>query len=229
MLIRNAVLSLLAIHMLAGPALAALDPATRCRISRLKLAARYASCLLVTDAKAVQSGTEADHTACDGKMQIKWASIEAKYGTECPTTNDVSLVQDVLSECAADALVPPASYQVEFRVPNSVSLGMLQFTVDYADASGEFAGSGSLVSCSNMLAGSIFAPDDTDASKSLVIGSISPTPSVTPATIARCTFDRAVYGLPDESEFHITVDTATDGNGDEVTASVEISAITPMP
>lgn len=227
--IASILLPFLSLLLLAGPASAAVDPATKCRIARLKLASKYASCLLVTDAKAAQAGVAADHTACDGRMQLKWAAIEARYGSDCPPTNEVTLVQDILSECTADALVPPASYAVTFRVTNAVSLASLLFTVDYAAASGEFAGSGNSVSCSLQLAGAIFVGDDDDLAKSLELGVVSPTPASTPADLVRCTFARGTWGLPEAGDFAITVDSALDGGGNEITANVAIDSIEALP
>jgi len=222
-------LSLPVLVLLAGPAAAAVDPAVRCEVSRLKLAARYASCLLITDAKALLAGAAADHTACDGKFQTKWAAVQARYGSDCPPTNEVTLVEDILSTCTADALVPPASYFVVFGVTNSVSIGTLQFTVDYTSSDGEFAGSGTLVSCTSMQGSVLFSATDTDLSKSLQAGIVGPTPLATPADLARCVFDRATYGLAEAEDFTITVNVATDGDGNPIDPQVEIVSIDPVP
>lgn len=227
--LRSACSSVLLLALAAGPASGAVEPAVKCQVLRLKLAASYASCLLKTDAKALVAGTGADHTACDGKMQTKWAAIEAKYGGDCPPTNEVTLVEDILSECTADALVPPATYDVVLGVSNAVTLGAVFFTVDYASSDGEFAGSGALVDCVNLAAGAAFAADDDDVSKALQVGVMAPTPIATPSNLVTCTFDRQTWGLPDAEDFTISILDAVDGNGDDIAPVVEIVSITPAP
>lgn len=219
----------LVLTLAAGPASAAVTPDVKCQVLRLKLAASYASCLLKTDAKALVAGAAADHTACDGKMQTKWAAIEAKYGAECPPTNEVTLVEDILSECTADALVPPAGYDVVLGVTNAVTLGTVFLTVDYASSDGEFAGSGALVDCMNLASGALFTADDDDVTHSLQIGVIAPTPLATPSDLVTCRFDRQTWGLPDGADFTISVVDALDGNGEDIVPVVEVVSITPAP
>jgi hypothetical protein len=209
-------------------AAAGLTPAVSCQVKRLKLAARYAACLLIADSKAVATAAESDRLRCDGKLQQKWASIEAKYGSECPETNPVPVMQDILSTCTADALVAPGSYAVAFRVTNSATLGTLQFHVDYSQAEGEFAGSATFVSCTNAIGGALFAPSDDDVS-SLTIGVVSMTPVTAPTDVATCVFSRSSPGLPHPEDFEVVVDLASDPNGVPTLAAVAIDSITPLP
>lgn len=86
---------------LATPAFA-LDPAVKCEADKLKTAAKFASCRLNADAKAVKKATTADYTRCDQRLAEKWARIEAAAGGACPPGADLATVQGTLAMCTDD-------------------------------------------------------------------------------------------------------------------------------
>lgn len=214
----------------AGPSAAAVDPAVKCQIQRLKLAAKYASCLLSADAKALATGAESDRASCDTKFQEKWGILEAKLGESCLETNPREVVQDILTICTEDALVPPASYDIVFRLTAaSASVGTLLFNVEYGSSDGAFPGAGALVSCNNVLPGALFAPDNDETADELLVGMVVDPAFAAPADLVSCVFDRALPGLPEAGDFTITVDTALDGDDNPITATVAIDSITLKP
>lgn len=214
----------------AQPSAAAVDPAVKCQIQRLKMAAKYASCLPSADAKALASGGEADHASCDTKFQEKWSNLEAKSGGACLETNPRAVVQDILTTCTEDALVPPASYDIVFRLTAaSAPVGTLLFNVDYGSSDGAIPGAGALVSCNNVLPGALFAPDNDEMADELLVGHVIAPAVAAPADLVSCVFDRALPGLPAAGDFTITVDTALDGDDNLITAAVAIDSITLRP
>lgn len=79
-----------------GAANAATD-AVKCAVAKIKNSAKYASCLLQTDAKAQTDGVTSDHTKCDTKQSGSFAKIDGKYGASCPTQGDQASVQGDVS------------------------------------------------------------------------------------------------------------------------------------
>lgn len=91
------------------------------------------------------------------------------------------------------------------------------------------ADSGESRSLTGLDGAALFSATDNDLSKSLEAGIVSPTPIATPADVASCTFDSGTYGLAEAGDFTITVDLATDGDGNPIDADVEIVSIPPAP
>jgi len=84
-----------------------------CESGKNGTAGKYASCLHKVQAKFVKggevdtAGRDASVLACGTKYSDKWGSIETKAGGACPSTGDVSSIQDFLDACifsAEDAL-----------------------------------------------------------------------------------------------------------------------------
>lgn len=86
----------------------AAEPAVQCESGKLKVASKYAACLLKADAKAVSKGETADYSKCDSKFSDKWRKTEDKAGPGvCPSEGDEADVQGFLDACdasVADAL-----------------------------------------------------------------------------------------------------------------------------
>jgi len=81
---------------------AAVEPAAKCEAGKLKEAAKYASCRLKADSKALLKGTAVDYTKCDDKFSTKFPGLETKAGVGvCPTEGDVDSEQAALT---ADAV-----------------------------------------------------------------------------------------------------------------------------
>ena len=89
----------MAMGLWAGPVLAA-SPAEKCEAAKNKVAGKYAFCRQKAQAKAIKSGNPVDYSTCDTKFGEKWASAETDGGGMCPTSGDVTDVQD---QVTADA------------------------------------------------------------------------------------------------------------------------------
>jgi hypothetical protein len=122
------------------------------------------------------------------------------------------------------------TFNVVFTVASaSASIGALQWTVDYETASGEFRDSGAAVKCvPNNALGALFAPNDVDAERELTLGLIALTPFTAPNTLVTCTFDGVQGDAPVPADFAITIDDATDANGEPITATINVQ-VTPAP
>lgn len=67
----------------------AADPAVTCESKKLNEAAKYASCRLKADSKAVKKNALPDYTKCESKFSQKWGQIETKAGPGiCPSEGD---------------------------------------------------------------------------------------------------------------------------------------------
>jgi alkyl sulfatase BDS1-like metallo-beta-lactamase superfamily hydrolase len=78
---------------LAATAPAARDPAAECVARKLALGDGNTSCRLAAHARAVRKGREPDFSACDRRLAAKYARVEEKLGSACPTLGDVGVVQ----------------------------------------------------------------------------------------------------------------------------------------
>jgi len=97
------------VALLISTSAQAADPAVKCQSGKLKVAGKYASCLLSADSKAVKTNTSPDYSKCDAKYSSKWQNTEAKAGAGmCPGgDNDETAIQGFIDACdgvVADAL-----------------------------------------------------------------------------------------------------------------------------
>ena len=72
----------------------AISDAQKCEAAKNKIAGKYAFCRQKAQAKAIKSGDPVDYSTCDTKFGEKWASAETDGGGMCPTSGDVTDVQD---------------------------------------------------------------------------------------------------------------------------------------
>jgi hypothetical protein len=72
----------------------AISDAQKCEAAKNKIAGKYAFCRQKAQAKAIKSGDPVDYSTCDTKFGEKWASAETAGGGTCPTSGDVTDVQD---------------------------------------------------------------------------------------------------------------------------------------
>lgn len=105
---RNFVSGLVAIGVLfqSSHAIAAGDPALTCEASKLSLTAKYGSCRLKAQSKAVKDGTSPNFSRCS---LDKFADAEVKSGGSCPTTGDAAPIANFVDSCTlavADAVAP---------------------------------------------------------------------------------------------------------------------------
>lgn len=83
---------------IAGEAAAA-APSVTCESGKLSTAAKYASCRLAADSKAVKAGVGADYSKCS---LDRFAAAEAKAGAGvCPTEGDQANLQGVMDQCTS--------------------------------------------------------------------------------------------------------------------------------
>ncbi len=129
------------------------------------------------------------------------------------TTTTVTTTTVVLGETAI----------VVFRVDSATgAIGALQLGINYTNAPGEFVGSGSSVDCTSKINGALFAPNDLDASRDLKLGIVALTGFSAPADAVECTFSSTPGDSPVASDFTVTVEDATDGDGAPITAAVSV-------
>jgi hypothetical protein len=111
-------------------------------------------------------------------------------------------------------------------VTNAVTLGALQFDVNYTSAQGEFEGSADQVVCVD-LTGSLASFNDDDAARTLSAGLISIAGFSGPRDVVRCNFNTPNGDITDPvaGDYAITVIDATDPQLNPVTANVGVSTI----
>ncbi|MFN2428263.1 MAG: hypothetical protein ABR587_17645 [Candidatus Binatia bacterium] len=119
--------------------------------------------------------------------------------------------------------LPPDGHAVLFSIDTaSAPLGSIMFTVDYTDTEGGFLGSAGAVSCSSKVANALFAANDRDADRELVIGFIFPEPPHGgPGDLVRCTFQADEAPMP--GDFVVTINEATDSAFVPVTVTIGVS------
>lgn len=106
--------SLALFGMFARGSIAA-DPTTKCQSAKLKESAKYASCRLRAEARALRSATTPDFSRCEARLSSKLGSIESNAGIGvCPSEGDAAgidaqITRDVseLATLLADGTLPP--------------------------------------------------------------------------------------------------------------------------
>jgi hypothetical protein len=199
---------------------AVIDPALKCQAAKMKLSGKYAACRLIEDAAATKTGTTPDYSTCDARLATGWQKVESSIGTDCPTLGELEEAKDSLVECIS------ARYLVRFHLTSSSTLTALQFSANYAAANGSFVGEGSNVACWNSITGALFAKHDYDGSEYLQLGALHLDNFTGPIEVARCTFEVTDSTAPLSSQFALTIEDATDSNGNPVpgvTLGVSIS------
>ncbi|HEY2773310.1 MAG TPA: hypothetical protein VGK20_04570 [Candidatus Binatia bacterium] len=106
----------------------------------------------------------------------------------------------------------------------SSSVGALQWSTSYAGAPGGFRGTGSAVVCSNLVKEALFAPNDDEANSTLNLALIALTPFTAPTDLVQCTFDPNVGQTPTADQFPVTIQDATDSDGNKITAAIGVTA-----
>jgi hypothetical protein len=101
----------------------------------------------------------------------------------------------------------PMACSLEFSLTDAVTLGSLQWDVDYNGAPGEFAGSGSAVQCQNKVLTAFGSMQDREGDRTVTTALISLAGFSGPRLLTRCTFLADDYPL--ESDFTITVSDAS--------------------
>jgi len=114
------------------------------------------------------------------------------------------------STVTTSTTIPPAAgFTISFTMADAVTIGALQFTVNYAAANGEFDGLAGAVACTKA-AGDLVTFNDEDANKTLNQAYVSLSGFSGPnVLLANCNFT-SNGGTPAPSDFVVTVQDATD-------------------
>lgn len=134
-----------ATFLVSGTNVEAADPAVICESGKLKVAGKYASCVLSADSKAVKTGLPVDYTKCDATLGVKWEIAEGKGAGLCPggddDQNDISSFLDACTGSVAAALagdVPlPADVQTCNTALTTCGGNLSTCSSDYATCSGD--------------------------------------------------------------------------------------------
>jgi len=72
----------------------------KCEAAKLIAAGKYHLCRLKAEAKAIKTGNPVDVSRCDDKLVLKFGKAETRWGSECPTSGDVTGVQSQVTAAA---------------------------------------------------------------------------------------------------------------------------------
>ena len=143
--------------------------------------------------------------------------VVASTTTSSVTTSSMSTTS-TSSTSTTTTTLQPQSCRLVFRMPDSVSIGSMQWTTDYSAAPGFVAGEGDEVQCASLVAGTLAAFNDDDAAEAVESGLISLDGFDGPTDLAECTF--VAQATPVAADFTITVSEAV---------APDFSDISPVP
>lgn len=83
--------------LLSGSSSGALTDAERCEMTKLKIAAKYASCRLKARQKSVATKTVPDDAICDDRYARVWADAESGAAGACPSNGDQTAVRTAIA------------------------------------------------------------------------------------------------------------------------------------
>ncbi|MFQ5478088.1 MAG: hypothetical protein ACE5E4_05685 [Candidatus Binatia bacterium] len=182
----------------------------------------------------VISGIEAANAAGDPIAAPSLGlSVSGAGGTTTTTTTStstsVTTSTSSTSTTAAAATttttlpgLPAGTYDVVFRLTDTVDVGAFTFTVDYSGAPGAINGTGASVQCTSLASGALPAFNDNESASTVTLGFITFGSISGPTDLATCSFTSTVSGLlEDGSQLAITVTEAVD--------PVNIQPIVPTP
>jgi len=118
------------------------------------------------------------------------------FNTTTTTTTSTSTTTITVPESSTECTL-------EFSLTDAVTLGSLQWEIDYATAPGEFVGSGEAVQCVNKVTTALGMKQDKDAERKVVTALISLAGFAGPSVLSECQFLADV--VPDVNDFVITV------------------------
>jgi len=108
---------------------------------------------------------------------------------------------------------------IDFELADAVTLGSLGYSVDYSDADGEFEGSGSAVTCLNLVTGAFATVNDDDGAREITTALIHLGGFSGPLPVSSCTFLPGAVD-PVAGDFVVTVNDASDPS---------LSPVVPLP
>jgi hypothetical protein len=137
-------------------------------------------------------------------------------GSTSTTTTSVTTASSTTTTVAGGTL-----YRVTFALDNAVTVGSLQLEVDYAEAGGDFVGTGSSVACTSPLSarGALLAFGDDESTATLNVAALALSGFAGPTSLASCDF-LAMGPAPTTAELSITVVEAN---------TVDATPIVPLP
>lgn len=105
-------IGLLLLNVATAPAA---DPSAKCESNKLRIAGKYASCLMRAEADSITRGTMVDYEKCDAKFADKWFQLEQKAGPGvCPSEGDAALMEMRLKADAAEIAGVAGGLKIEF-------------------------------------------------------------------------------------------------------------------
>ncbi len=131
-----------------------------------------------------------------------------------PELNDIEpfpsvVVGDILCDTSTTSTLPtpttsttsttvpdPTSCDIVFGLDDAVTLGSLQFAIDYSNAPGEFAGTGAAVDCIALVEGALASANDQENIKRLDAGLISLGGFAGPMNVMSCAFEPSNTPVP---------------------------------
>jgi hypothetical protein len=131
----------------------------------------------------------------------------------------------VLGASAGPTFAAPCN--VDFRLATAVTLGALQFRVDYGSTTGDFVGAARDVDCLNLTSANPVVFEDEDEQRRLSAKFVALAGIEGPAELARCAFFGTVN--PDIDDFVVSVVDASDLYLDPVAAAVVVSRVACSP
>ncbi len=152
--------------------------------------------------------------------------INCGVGEPTPTTmsdDTTTTTTTSLPETTTTTIVSDEEVSVVFKLTAAgAPLGALQVLADYGATSGEFDGLGAAVKCVKNIPNALFAPNDSDGARKLKLGFIALDGFGAPADLATCTFKG---GVPSAEDFVLTIEDATDINGETTSAAVSVEVV----
>jgi len=118
------------------------------------------------------------------------------FNTTTTTTTSTSTTTITVPESSTECAL-------EFSLTDPVTLGSLQWEIDYASAPGEFVGSGETVQCVNKVTTAFGMKQDKDAERKVITALISLAGFAGPRVLSECQFLADV--VPEVGDFVITV------------------------
>jgi hypothetical protein len=165
---------------LASTSQARLDPADRCVVDKLGVAAKYVACRLRAQAQAVGDDRLPSFTQCDTKFRASIARVETKAAGACPVTGNAEALQALMTAHTQSLATAITTCGVELggacwylgtpgQSCNDVCDGVGR---TYDPATGTFAGAeGSNENCAAVLAAFELGPlDEPDAPCAVGLG-----------------------------------------------------------
>jgi hypothetical protein len=157
---------------------------------------------LLTDfTVTVLDATDTSYATIDPLPTVVPSQVDCggAYDTTTTTSTSTSTTTVTLPESQTECTL-------EFSLTDAVTLGSLQWEVDYSGAPGEFGGSGAGVQCRNKVTTAFGSMQDKESERRVITALISLAGFTGPQLLSTCTFIADSY--PEVGDFVVTVQDA---------------------